>query len=183
MNEIWKTIEGTNNHYEVSNLGNVRYDGELISTEIESTGYVKVRISLIFGTRWFSLHRVVAAYFCENPENKSQVNHIDGNKENNAASNLEWVTSDENQHHRIYVLKKDCKGENNPMYGVSGENSPVFKGYIYQIDPKTNEVIGKYAGSGEASKAVSTQPCSILKVLNKSNRTCKGYKWIRNERI
>lgn len=183
MNEIWKIIEGTNNHYEVSNLGNVRCDGKLVSTEVEQTGYVKVRISLIFGTRWFSLHRVVAVYFCENPGNKEQVNHIDGNKENNAASNLEWVTNTENQRHRIDVLKKDCKGENNPMYGVSGEKSPVFKGYIYQIDPKTNEVVGKYAGSGEAARAVFTQPCSILKVINKPNRTCKGYKWTRDERI
>ena len=181
--ENWKIIEGTNNHYEISNLGNIRCDGELVPTEVEQTGYVKVRVSLIFGTRWFSLHRIVAAYFCENPDNKGQVNHIDGNKENNAASNLEWVTNIENQRHRIDILKKDNKGENNPMYGVSGENSPVFKGYIYQIDLKTNEVIGKYAGSGEAAKAVSTQPCSILKVLNKSNRTCKGYKWTRDERV
>lgn len=183
MNEIWKTIEGTNNHYEVSNFGNIRCDGKLVKTEVEQTGYVKVRIRLIFGTRWFSLHRVVAAYFCENPENKDQVNHIDGNKENNAASNLEWVTNTENQRHRIDVLKKDNKGKNNPMYGMSGEKSPAFKGYIYQIDPKTNEVIGKYAGSGEAAKAVLTQPCSILKVINKPNRTCKGYKWTRDERI
>lgn len=109
MNEIWKTIEGTNNHYEVSNFGNVRCDGSLVPTELESTGYVKVRIKLILGTRWFSLHRVVAAYFCENPENKDQVNHIDGNKENNAASNLEWVTNTENQRHRIDVLKRTIK--------------------------------------------------------------------------
>lgn len=181
--ENWKFIEGTNNHYEVSDLGNIRCDGELVSTEVESTGYVKVRISLTIGTRWFSLHRIVAAYFCDNPDNKPQVNHIDGNKENNQANNLEWVTNAENQYHRIDVLKKDCKGENNPMYGISGEKSPVFKGYINQIDPKTNEIIGRYAGSGEAAKAVGTQPCSILKVLNKDNRTCKGFKWTRDERV
>lgn len=181
--ENWKIIEGTNNHYEVSNLGNVRCDGVPVKTEIEQTGYVKVKIKLIFGTRWFSLHRVVAAYFCENPDNKEQVNHIDGNKENNSANNLEWVTNIENQRHRIDILKKDNKGENNPMYGMSGEKSPVFKGYIYQIDPKTNEVIEKYAGSGEAAKAIGTQPCSILKVINKENRTCKGFKWRRDERV
>lgn len=180
--EIWKIIEGTNNHYEVSNLGNVRYDGKIVSTEVEPSGYVKVRIALTIGTRWFSLHRVVAAYFCDNPENKDQVNHIDGNKQNNNASNLEWVTNQENQRHRIDILKKDCKGENNPMYGISGENSPVFKGYIYQIDPETNEVIAKYAGSGEAAKAVGVQPCSIIKVLNKSNRKCKGFKWTRDDK-
>ena len=99
--ESWKIIEGTNNRYEISNLGHIKCDGELFDPVLDSTGYVKVRITLIFGTRWFWLHRIVAAYFCENPENKEQVNHIDGNKENNQAVNLEWCTNIENQ--KCYV--------------------------------------------------------------------------------
>lgn len=179
--EKWKFIDGTNNHYEVSNLGNVKCDGITVPTFLQDNGYVKVKIKLIFGTRWFSLHRVVAAYFCENPNNKDQVNHIDGNKENNKAENLEWCTNTENQRHRIDILKKDCKGENNPMYGVTGENSPVFKGYIIQIDKITGEVLGKYAGSGEAARAIEGNPSNIIKVLNKPTRSYKGYKWIREE--
>ena len=50
--EIWKTIEGTENHYEVSNLGNFKLDGKPIDTVIDSTGYVKVRIAFPIGTRW-----------------------------------------------------------------------------------------------------------------------------------
>jgi len=177
--EQWKFIEGTNNHYEVSNLGNVRCDGNIVLPEIEDTGYVKVRISLIFGTRWFSLHRLVAAYFCDNPENKNQVNHIDGNKQNNQASNLEWCTNTENQRHRIDVLKKDCKGINNPMYGISGDQSPVFKGYILQIDPNTGEIIGKYAGCGDASRKTGLKLTGINKAACGFLKTYKGYKWIR----
>ncbi len=135
--ENWKVIEGTGNHYEVSDLGNVRCDGSIVPLKIDPTGYVSVKIKLVFGTRNFWLHRVVAAYFCSNPENKEQVNHIDGNKQNNKASNLEWCTNTENQRHRIDVLGKDCKGEHNPMHGVSGEKSPVFKDYILQIDKNT----------------------------------------------
>lgn len=133
--EIWKTIEGTENHYEVSNLGNFKLDGKPIDTVIDSTGYVKVRIAFPIGTRWFWVHRIVAVYFCERFNDKNQVNHIDGVKTNNKSNNLEWCTNTENQKHRINVLGKDCKGTNNPMYGMSCEKSPVFKGYINQIDP------------------------------------------------
>lgn len=178
--ENWKIIDGTNGHYEVSNLGNIRCNGITVPIKLEESGYVKVKIKLIFGTRWFFLHRIVAAYFCNNPEEKEQVNHIDGNKENNQASNLEWCTNVENQRHRIDILKKDCKGENNPMYGISGEKSPVFKGFILQIDKSTGEVLGKFAGSGDVVRHFPEYKTSgLLKAINGINKTYKGYVWKR----
>lgn len=67
---------------------------------VSSSGYKFVRI----GPKTYPVQRVVAMAFIPNPENKPQVNHIDGNKTNNSVSNLEWVTNQENmQHARVSI--------------------------------------------------------------------------------
>lgn len=126
MKEEWKIIEATDGMYEVSNLGNVRKGNCLIKQELYA-GYAKVGITTIYGTFRIWLHRIVAVHFCTKPKDKNFVNHIDGNKLNNRADNLEWVTNSENQYHRIHILEKDCKGEHNPMYGKSGKNLQRLK--------------------------------------------------------
>ena len=66
-------------------------------------GYEKVALSKIENGKTkqkaFFVHRLVAIAFIDNPENKEQVNHKDGNKFNNCVENLEWVTNSENMNH------------------------------------------------------------------------------------
>ena len=72
-----------------------KLDGTPLKKYISPYGYERVCIN---GKYWL-VHRIVAMVFIPNPDNKPQVNHIDGNKQNNDISNLEWVTPEENMHH------------------------------------------------------------------------------------
>ena len=103
--EIWKAIEGTKGFIEVSSEGRVRslLSGEprIIKTSTDQKGYHRIRVTIEREKMGFKLHREVAKAFIPNPNNKPQVNHKDGNKNNNSVSNLEWVTNKENAHHAI----------------------------------------------------------------------------------
>ena len=95
--EVWKGIAGFPN-YAVSNLGYVRNvrTGHILKPFDNQNGYG--RVDLGRNQRYF-VHRLVAEAFCENPGGKKLVNHINRNKHDCRAINLEWVTHSENTQH------------------------------------------------------------------------------------
>lgn len=114
-NEIWKPIKGYEDEYEVSNFGRVR---SLDRIQRRSNGFVecdfrirgKVLKPYLTGSRDgyytvtirdknMKIHRLVAEAFLPRAIDQSEVNHIDGNKHNNKATNLEWITGLENTRH------------------------------------------------------------------------------------
>lgn len=108
--EIWKPVVGYEGLYEVSNTGKVRSleritsvgrrgIGKELRQYILPCGYLDVSLSNEGKIRHKRVHRLVADAFCENPDGKDEVNHKDGNKQNNAACNLEWCTKSENMIH------------------------------------------------------------------------------------
>lgn len=90
--------------YCVSRDGRVWSDisGRFLTPQVHRRGYLFVPLKLQTGKqRNRYIHRLVALTYIPNPENKPQVNHIDGDKKNNHWSNLEWVSNLENAHHAI----------------------------------------------------------------------------------
>ena len=128
MKEIWKAIEGYTD-YQISNYGKVKslnrikkykngYGLHRIKKKIlklikNPDGYLVVNLFNNCLIKQFKVHRLVALTFLSNPELKPEVNHIDGNKENNRIDNLEWNTFSENRKHAHKLGLCNQKGERN----------------------------------------------------------------------
>ena len=111
--EIWKDINGFEQYYQISNLGNVKskdrytkhnYGGLKLQkgklrNPTKSGKYLKV--DLYPGNKQITLHRLVAEHFIDNPNNYNLVMHMDNNPHNNQASNLKWGTHSMNSKHCV----------------------------------------------------------------------------------
>lgn len=105
-NEIWKSVVGFEGICEISNKRNLRriiYKGKSVKFPIKlkyhPKGYLICGLRSDQPRKFVLIHRLVAIAFIPNPENKCDVNHIDGNKANNKVENLEWATRSENVQH------------------------------------------------------------------------------------
>lgn len=107
-------------------------------------GYHVISLSKNNNPKYFYLHRLVAEHFVPNPENKKYVNHKDGDKSNNHASNLEWCTASENSQHAI----------DNEMY-----KPPSFKGEEHGMCKITPDIVRSiralYGGGNYTQKKLS----------------------------
>ena len=101
QNEILLDIPGYEGIYQVSNLGYITNGAKALKTYRINSGYECLKLQKNGVIKSVLLHRVVAELFCSNPDGKPEVNHIDGNKSNCSASNLEWVTPSENKKHAL----------------------------------------------------------------------------------
>lgn len=110
----WRNIAGYENEYAISHDGKVfsyRSNRE-IAIAVNNCGYPTVLLRVRGQTKRHLVHRLVAAAFVLNPDSKPVVNHLDGNKQNNHCSNLEWSTPSENEKHAYATgLKRGIKGQ------------------------------------------------------------------------
>lgn len=151
--EWWSPINGIDG-YLISNKGRVfaSYRKVIMKPKINSCGYNWYLI----GRKFTLLHRIVAKAFVPNPDNKPFVNHIDGNKLNNEASNLEWVTASENMLHAYQNgLRPYPKGELNPTSKLS------------QLQVNEIRVLAKNGvKQKEVARLYGVHPTVISKIIN-----------------
>ena len=181
MKEIWKDIKGYEGIYQVSNLGKVKritfINGtckmpcERFMTPTDNgNGYLIVGLSKNGKRKNFYLHRLVAETFIPNPENKPEVNHKKGNRYDNRAKKLEWVTSSENQNHAKEVLKV--------KYNLEGLNisREKQKRKVAMLD-KNGNVIKVFDSIADAGRYINAGFSGICGCCRGVYKTIKGYKW------
>ena len=171
--EEWRDIPGYKGLYQVSNLGRIKslidkkYDlnekvvkiinrEKMLKQNLTKKGYCNVKLYKNGKGKTYKIHRLVAKTFIPNPENKPQVNHIDGNKQNNCVSNLEWNTNEENFNNAIKInLVKTKK--------------------IRLIDKNNKEYI--FDKVLDVFKYIKKQPGGIYKKYINKNKLFLGYYW------
>ena len=161
--ENWKTIKNHEN-FSVSNLGEIKntLTGELLKKHNHPKGYDQV----YFAGHTFLVHKIVCEAFHENPDNKPCVDHIDGNKKNNAASNLRWVSYSENN------SNPNTKWKNNINLCKPVERTEKG-GHLFVVS---------YNSITEAAKDVGTTGTNIRRCIAGRSETsrryrAKGYMW------
>lgn len=143
--EIWRKSPLAPDHVEVSNFGRVRTQdrktfglregkpaqqlkkGKVISPWLNRSGYYAVAVKIGASRSKYAVHRLVASAFCDNFDPSLTVNHMDGNKLNNQASNLEWVTLARNSEHQWETGLVDLRGEKHPGSKITDDQARNIK--------------------------------------------------------
>ena len=107
-------------NYLVDELGNIfNSRGTLLKQSLNRKGYPHVSLRVNKKPHTKTVHRIVAEVFIPNPNNLSDVDHIDGVRTNNCVTNLRWVSHGENIRHSYYLENRNAKGENNARAIIS----------------------------------------------------------------
>lgn len=208
MIEEWKYIPNTNNRYKISNIGNIlslcKGRQYLLKPYITKKGYARTCIRFSNGKKSVFVHRLVADSFLEHTDGLNEINHKDGNKQNNSVDNLEYCTSKYNTWHKYHVLgyrhsentrgkislwhkgrklsddvrKKMSMGHIGKKRSAESVQKTAIKHYkkVVQYDLNMTK-IAMFNSMKEASIATHTKSSCISSVCSGRNHTSNGYIW------
>jgi hypothetical protein len=170
--ELWKTC-GTHPNYKVSNFGRVKGPHrKILVLVLNAAGYPTISLKVNKKNISGLVHRLVAQAFIPNPENKPQVNHINGIKTDNRVENLEWVTHSENIQHaydnKLIIRRAHNKGK----FGYESTRGKE----CFQMDMDGN-VVNVYGSLREACKKTGIDNGSISKAINGVLKQAGGFLW------
>ena len=171
IEEIWKPICGYEGLYEVSNLGRIKSlrdkNGnreKILKTIKDKDGYLKINLWKEDKMKTFRVHRLVATAFISNPNNLPTVNHIDENKENNVADNLEWMNLSQQQRHGTCQQRRAEKLTNG-----------VLSKQVYQYD-KQGTLVAIWQSTNECGRNGFNQG-NVAACCRGEAKSHKGYIW------
>jgi hypothetical protein len=146
---------------EIYSYSKYRHKGKILKQHKSDNGYLTVGLTKDKKRKTFLVHRLIASAYIPNPDNKPQVNHIDGNKQNNNIENLEWCSSSENQIHAIRKgLQKFTTKHKEKARITCRKNGKDNKGKIYKSRKTTKEQdleIKKRFNNGESSLKLAVE--------------------------
>jgi hypothetical protein len=172
----------SNEQYLINRLGSLySLKRKMFITAIPHNGYMRYNASL----KQRLVHRLLAEQYLENPNNLETVNHIDGNKLNNALSNLEWCSQADNNRHawkiglqpesRVAIEFTDKIGNSFYLFGLEGVRKVfnINKSTI-SIMIKRYEGTEKYVPTGAlAGFKIKKQLCKVHRLSERSTHKCE----------
>lgn len=176
--EVWKEIQGHQETYLVSNLGNIKtkqrkgFNGSIIKSHeikkhLNSTGYYRVHINLGDGSKSYFLHRIVADLFVPNQDGKPDVAFKDGNVLNCRADNLEWRTRSETIAYQYTHGSREVTrmfGEEHGMHKLTNDDVSYIR---------RNYICGdREYGQSAMARLFNVSPRAIFQIVH--NYTWKG---------
>ena len=172
MSEEWRDVAGYEGLYQVSSEGRVKSlerkgckRERILKPGVRSKGYLFVVLCAGGKSRMFSVHRLVCQAFHDNPENKLDVNHMNENKTDNRACNLEWSTRKENCNH----------GTRNVRMAIA-KSRPIAQ---YTLNGKLLKV---WPSTAEVERRAGFDHSAISKAANGNRKTAYGFRWKYVER-